>query len=127
MIVFGILMLIFLLACFWRIFEKAGRKGWESLVPFWGPVLFYSIAKTHWLWLCVVILCNIIIRTLDNSSSLGMLLCSIIPFAVQTYAFFNLARAFGKGIILSVFLSLFWIILLPVVAFDGSEYIFDED
>lgn len=126
--VIGVAFLVFWLACIWKIFVKAGRKGWECLIPFWGPILFFSIAKVHWLWLIVMILCNAMAE-FNDSNTFGNLLCAVISIAISIYFAYNLARAFGKNIILSIILSIYplSLILMPILAFDKSEYNFDED
>jgi len=34
----------------WGVFEKAGRKGWETLIPFYNLYVFLKIIKKPWWW-----------------------------------------------------------------------------
>lgn len=50
MAVFGVIALIglaitvFAIVCNWKIFEKAGRKGWEAIIPIYNMYVMTQIA-----------------------------------------------------------------------------------
>ncbi len=66
MIIFFLLyfaVIVGLLVAMWKIFEKAGRPGWESLIPIYGAyILITEIVKKEWWWLllCLIPFVNII-------------------------------------------------------------------
>src|SRR5882672_2472953 len=35
----------------WKLFEKAGEKGWKVLIPFYGTVVLLKIAGRPWSWI----------------------------------------------------------------------------
>lgn len=52
-----------ILAAMWKIFEKAGRPGWEALIPIYNMyILITEIVKKEWWWLllCFIPLVNVI-------------------------------------------------------------------
>ena len=57
---FGILFLI--LASFWKIYQKAGRKGWEGIVPIYNIYVMLQIVgkPTWWLILYLIPIVNIV-------------------------------------------------------------------
>lgn len=61
----------------WKIFKKAGRKGWESLIPIYNTIIFIKICQKPgwWFWLLLIPLVGIV-------------------FAVMIYH--GLSKAFGK-------------------------------
>ena len=69
---------IFSIVCQWKIFKKAGKKGWEAIVPIYNIIVLFEISGTP-LW---------------------MIILFFIPFA-NFYALFmiynNLAKKFGKS------------------------------
>ena len=36
-------LLIFFIACEWKIFKKAGKPGWASLIPFYSTYVLFEI------------------------------------------------------------------------------------
>ena len=35
----------------WKVFEKAGEKGWKALIPFYNTYIFFKITgMTTWFW-----------------------------------------------------------------------------
>ena len=82
---FGIAYLVFLLVFYalivvanWKIFTKAGKPGWASIIPFYNLYVLFEIAGMNgWLFL---------------------LLClPIVNIVMLILLYINLAKAFGKG------------------------------
>lgn len=44
-IVSGIFMIILSFVCTWKTFVKAGEPGWKCLIPFYGNVVMFRIAR----------------------------------------------------------------------------------
>jgi hypothetical protein len=96
---------IFYIVTFWRLFSKAGRPGWASLIPIYNSYVLLKIAgKSGW-WF--------------------FLLC--IPFLNLIFFFLfclGLAKSFGRSELFGVLgLFIFSPIGIPILAFGGSQYI----
>lgn len=48
-IIIALVLYAFIVAGMWKIFEKAGVKGWHSLIPLWNTVKFYQLVKAPWM------------------------------------------------------------------------------
>lgn len=94
---------IFLLICRWRIFKKAGKEGWESLIPIYNIIILLEIVKkpTWWIFLLLIPIYNIYIILIIN---------------------IRLAKFFGKGDLFGVLLTFFNFIFEPIIAFGDSNY-----
>ena len=99
----GAVLSILLIVSMWKIFKKAGKKGWESIVPIYNIIVMLEISGLP-MWYVVLY---------------------IIPFA-NIYAIFKtyieLAKKFGKGAgfgVLTVFVP---IVGFPVLAFSKCSY-----
>lgn len=131
----------------WKIFEKAGEKGWKSLIPIYCDYISYKITRmVPWFW--VLIVCGIVggfivssdvtftemlynqeefnFETFDVSQHLPAFLTEIVTCILSTivgiiYAW-RLKKAFKKstGFFVGLLLlpSIFWLIL----AFGDSKY-----
>ena len=91
------------LAAVWKVFTKAGEKGWKSLVPIYGGVVFLRIVERPW-W---------------------MLLLLMIP-VVNLFAYIivciDLARVFGKGSGFAAGLTFLTPVFLMMLAFGDATY-----
>ena len=133
----------------WKIFEKAGEKGWKSIIPIYGQYILFKIAgiKT-WFW---VLFCTSIVASIMMAANnlpvdwnlpqaelnaqlnainwgnyipyvLGMVLICIVALAAEIALAIKLAKAFGKGV--SYVLGLIFIpeIVLLVLGFGKAKY-----
>lgn len=97
-------MTIVTMVAMWKMFVKAGRRGWEAIVPLYNMyVLLQIIGKPGW-WIILY----------------------LIPFAnivVSLLVSINLGKAFGKSTLFSVvFLWLFSIVGYLILAFGDDTY-----
>lgn len=99
---FYILIIAFMLVCNWLIFQKAGHKGWESLIPLYNIYVFFKIIG----------------RPLSNLLWLLLPLAGMIVLLVKVMGSF--ARSFGKGAGFAWGLALFSLIFHAIIAFDKS-------
>lgn len=104
----GVLFLAFAMAIvcvvsMWKIFVKAGARGWAALIPFYN---FYVMTKITWGkgWLFLLLLLPI-----------GNLIFGI-------FTSIKLAKVFGKGGGFACGIIFLSIIFLPMLAFGNAEY-----
>ena len=104
MIIIVLLFIILMMASYWKIFEKAGREGWEGIVPFYNSwVLAEIVGKPGWVGLLTLI------------PYLG------IVFGI--YLIYLLSKSFGKGGLFTVGLIFLPFIFFPILAFGDAKYI----
>lgn len=115
----GLLLAVVILISMWKIFVKAGRPGWEGIIPIYNfYILITEILKKpmSWFWIIVAGIVLSIIPFVNIIASLGLLAFSFIINI-------ELAKAFGKNTIFGVLMTFFSVILYPVLAFGSAEYI----
>ena len=102
-LVFALAVGILLLIAQWKVYKKAGERGWASLIPFYSQYVLVKITWGNgWLFLLFFI-------------PLGNLI-----FAIATNI--KLARVFGKGGGYAAGLIFLSFIFLPMLAFGGAQY-----
>ena len=107
---FGIAYLVFLLVFYaliivanWKIFTKAGKPGWASIIPFYNLyVLFEIVGMNGWLFLLLCI--------------------PIVNIVMMIMLYINLAKAFGKGTGFIIGLIFLPNIFTLILAFGSSQY-----
>lgn len=99
----GFLMTIAALAGAWQVFVKAGRQGWEAIVPIYNIYVLTVITGQPW-WLLILCLIPIV-----NLIALG-LLC------------WKLSERFGQTWLFAVGLVFLPFVFYPVLGFSDARY-----
>ncbi|OJV55883.1 MAG: hypothetical protein BGO31_17500 [Bacteroidetes bacterium 43-16] len=103
-IIFYLGVIFLMIASMWKIFEKAGEKGWKAIIPIYNlVVLLQIVGKPDW-WIVFMLLVPI----------------ANIVFMIWTYNM--LSKSFGKDEGFTVGLILLGIVFFPVLAFGDAEY-----
>ena len=125
----------------WRIFSKAGEKGWKAIIPFYN---MYTMYKLFWrvavfviiLALCVlavigyaIVVYGIVAAYYSGSSVafiVGVILliaCAIVTLVLEIIFYNKLSKAFGHGAGFTVGLIFLNVIFLLILAFGSSRYL----
>jgi hypothetical protein len=87
----------------WMIFQKAGKPGWASIVPFYNLWVLKDITGRPTWWFFV----------------------SFIPYVGSIFVlimYYFLGRSFGKSTSYSVGVALLSVVFLPMLAFSNDRY-----
>lgn len=95
----------------WRIFNKAGEKGWKAIIPIYNIVILFKISGLS-PWLVLVFLAGII-------PFVGW----IAIIALNAVLAYNLAKSFGKDGGWAVGLYFLAPIFYMILGFGKSEYV----
>jgi Family of unknown function (DUF5684) len=94
---------VFLIACVWRVFTKAGQPGWAAIVPFYNTyVMLKMVGRPGW-WLVLFFI-------------------PVVNIVIAIMVYIDVARAFGKGGGFTVLLILLPFIGWPILAFGDAMY-----
>ena len=95
--------IVFQIAAWWKMFEKAGKPGWAAIVPIYNIFVLIQIAGKPgwWIILCLIPIVNIFVWLLV---SLGV------------------AQNFGKGALFGIGLFLLAVIFYPILGFGDDQY-----
>lgn len=111
---FVILMLVFLafavvaIIAMWRIFEKAGEKGWKSLIPIYNSWILFEISGKPGWWALVALIPYV---------------GSLIYLVLYIMAMLQLAKNFGKSQTFAIFgLVIFSVIGMLMLGFGDAKY-----
>lgn len=102
--VFYLALIILIIIAVWKIFTKAGKPGWASIIPIYNLVVLMQLIGRPgwWVILYLIPLVNIIIAVVNA---------------------FDLAKVFGRGTLFAIFgLILFQPIGYMILGFGKSTY-----
>ena len=103
----------FKIVCRWKIFKKAGKEGWEAVIPYYSGWTYYEVSGYPG-WFVLINLISII-------PYIGWV-SYIVILVLDIMSAISLSRKFNKGDGFGVLLGLLPIIGLPILAFGSDEY-----
>ena len=112
-----------------KIFTKAGEKGWKSLIPIYRWYIFYKIAKVNfWVWWFIPVILGGIVSSNNTDKPANWLVILSVVVAVYTvvaWAKFarGLAKSFGRGAGFAVGIFFLREIFLLILGFGSSKYV----
>ena len=94
---------IFMIACLWKIFTKAGKEGWAAIIPYYNYyVILQIVGRPGWWLLLYLVPCvNIIVHVMVT---------------------IDLAKSFGKDIGFAIGMIILPFIFYPILAFGDATY-----
>ena len=137
---FGLIYYILLVIAGWKIFEKAGEKGWKSLIPIYNTYIFYKIVgmkNYFWAILIMSFAISLITTALGQGTQmqsmnlatgagvfsfiLSLVSCIFVLVVSVMYAI-RTSKAFGHGGLFAVGLFFLSGIFLLILGFGKSKY-----
>lgn len=120
----GLILKILEIVGFWKIFKKANKPGWASIVPFYNTYVKCEVGGTAWWWILLVYVTNIIgILGAPVSGGLSYVL-SIVTLFSKFNINYNICKKFGKDFGYAIILTLFPFIGALILG--GKKYNYDE-
>jgi hypothetical protein len=98
-----LLILLLIIISWWKIFVKAGKPGWASIIPIYNLIVILEIAGKP-LWWFILLLIPFV---------------NIIVFIIVLVSF---ARNFGKGVGFAIGMLFLPFIFFPILAFGDARY-----
>jgi hypothetical protein len=87
----------------WKLFEKARKPGWASIIPIYNTYVLMEIVGRPWWWLI-------------------LLFIPCVNFVVAIIVCLDLAKCFGKDALYGIGLLLLGFIFFPLLGFSDAQY-----
>ena len=103
-------------------YKKAGKDGWEAIIPFYNKWVLTEIAGLEWWWFLILIAPTITgILSIGNTAPLGLLASLFGHFCY----FYNISKKLHKDTGFAVLTTLFKYIMIPLIGL-SNNYQFDN-
>lgn len=99
-----IAVITFYIMASWKIYEKAGRPGWNCIVPVYNFYVLLKIVGRPPLWIFLLII-------------------PIVNIVIYIITMIDLAKVFGKGGSFAAGLIFLPMIFYPILGFGDAEYV----
>ena len=133
----GLIIAALIIVCWWRIFVKAGEKGWKALIPVYNVFNWFKVAengKAFWTFFFVAILDALAFWVLKTKTAfldtyhynamfkILVFFLTAILLVLYVSQTFQLSKAFGKGTGFFFGLLLLPVVFYPILAFGPTDY-----
>ena len=105
--IFYLLLYLYYIPTYWRIFNKLGRKGWEGIIPFYNHYIFFKeMWESRFFWIDIFsVIFSAIFATAYSFTdfagyNLGVLLFNTIHLIIQFMICARIARTLEKELFL---------------------------
>jgi len=101
--IFATLFAVLMIAAMWKVFTKAGKRGWAAIVPIYNIIVLLQIAGKPVWWIILFFI-------------------PIVSLIIAILTYVALAERFGKGGGFAVGLVLLGPIFFPILGFGSAQY-----
>lgn len=98
-----VIIAVIMIISLWKIFAKAGKPGWASIIPIYNAIVMMQIAGTPIWWILLMFI-------------------PIVNLVISIIVLIELAKRFGQGTGYAIGMLLLPIIFFPMLAFGSATY-----
>lgn len=115
------------LVAYWKIFVKAGKEGWEGIIPIYNVYKLFEISwdtRNFWIYIAAIG-CFILLSPFSSSNAfVGILttMLSILQFVWMVRLMNHISISFGKSTGFTIGLVLLNFIFILILAFGDAKY-----
>jgi hypothetical protein len=102
--IISLVIVVLLIAAYWRIFSKAGQPGWAAIIPIYSTFVLLRVVGRPWWWFI-------------------MLLIPVVNIIFLIILVNDLSKSFGHGVGYTLGLIFLSLIFIPILGFGGSQYV----
>jgi hypothetical protein len=95
---------VVMLVAMWKIYVKAGKPGWASIVPIYNIIVWLEIVNRPIWWVLLTLI-------------------PFVNFVVVIILYLDTAKAFGKSAGFGVFSIFFPYVAFPILGFGDAQYV----
>ncbi|MBQ2659960.1 hypothetical protein IJF86_00840 [Candidatus Saccharibacteria bacterium] len=115
----------------WKIFTKAGEKGWKSLIPFYNLYIVFKLFwETKWFWITIGVtfgasLLASCMASIDGAAGFVSLLTfggSVFSIIVSIMLTHRMSKSFGHGAGFTCGLIFLPVIFTLILGFNKDKY-----
>ena len=99
----------------WKVYKKAGKGGWEAIIPFYCNWVLVEISGLNWWWFLLFF--APLVTSFMGVEWLGSLVYLFAAFN----CYYNLSKKFNKGVGFAICMTLFTPICLMILGFSKKN------
>lgn len=104
----------------WKVFKKAGKNGWEAIIPYYNTWTLVEISGCVWWFFLIVIITSI--TSIVFSNNIINFINYIANIVVMYLINYNIAKKFGKDYGYAIGLTLIPFVFYPMLGFGNDKF-----
>ena len=109
-----------------KLYKKAGRNGWEAIVPFYSDWVYVEMAGLKYWYFFLLIAGSISFAVnVDDNIRISSEMLRIVSLIGLFFCNYNISKKLHKDTLFAVLMTLFPYILVPIVGF-SNKYEWDD-
>ena len=124
LIVLAVAILMIVATC--KMYIKAGKKGWQAIIPYYNNWVLTEIAGLNWWWFLILAASGIVSILFGHTIPGLKTLANLATIFGSFNCYYNIAKKLHKDTGFAVLMTIFPVIMIPVVAF-SKNYQFDHN
>lgn len=126
-----VIMWVFQIIAYWKMFTKAGEPGWKSIIPIYSQYIMYKLTwKTSWFWISLIVSVVYGVFTSLNQSfpdnmfyTVLLFIFGVIALVITIISYHKISKAYGHGAGYTVGMLFLWPIFVLILGYGKSKYI----
>ena len=109
-----------------KMYKKAGKSGWEAIVPFYNNWVYTEIAGVEWWWFIALIASSLFsFSTSNGEQTISFNFGYVIGLFGAFVCNYNISKKLHKDVGFAVLMTIFPFVMIPLIGF-SSNYSFDN-
>ncbi len=123
-ILISILVIFIVAKC--KMYKKAGKSGWEAIVPFYNDWVYTQIAGVEWWWFIALIASSLFsVSTSNGEQTISFNFGTVVGLFGTFVCNYNISKKLHKDVGFAVLMTIFPFIMIPLIGF-SSNYSWDN-
>ena len=125
LIIFFAILVIYIVGR-WKLYEKSGREGWKSIIPFYNDWIYVEMAGLN-KWYFLLLIAGSISFTVNVSEDINISsnIFRLITLIGMFFCNYNISKKLHKDTLFAVLMTIFPIIIVPIIGF-SNKYTWDD-
>ena len=95
-----------------KMYQKAGRKGWEAIVPFYSSWVLVEIAGLNWWWFLLLIAGSLTVSYSSGDTGVSTNIFTLVALFGSFVVNYNISKKLHKDTGFAVLMTLFPVVLI---------------
>ena len=106
----------------WKLYKKAGRPGWNAIVPFYNRYVLCEMVGLKWYWFLMSVSLYIVHIVLNGNGGTIILIADLAALIANINIYYNLSKKLNKDSSWVILLFLFGGVMLPLLGYGKDEW-----